>query len=379
MDTTTDSPLASYIADDAPWSAYPPVVLREQCLQRTLSPVGDANELRFRLDDYYQRHKREERAHFPWRVAKDIAYTRAETEARAKTFRVLRVLDRSCLGTSRIESHFNLVGGSGKYMTDYFNITIGRNPTCNCAFKNTKTDAGYSNWTCPHIIYVLKYILGCPNPLRFQAAFLFDELVKIYRYSTVFELIDCHGLHLPRGSRPREPKVRLHDLPYHDIYPTHICMICFRFIRVGQTTRPCSSCGLPVHRSCGTLKSAWRTYLDIVSGAADGYVEAQYRAKMEKAIAEAMEDTEDQDVEMEDVCDTDFWLEGNELEMEDSSDSEDYDDDDDQQAVDGFNKQEDNADQASTATGIATANVTSDGQREMTLCIRLGRGMNDQE
>lgn len=97
---------------------------------------------------------------------------------------------------------------------------------------------------------------------------------------------------------------------------------------------------------------------------------------MEKAIAEAMEDVED--VEMEDVCDTDFWLEGNELEMEDSSDSED-DDDDDQQAVDGVNKQEDNADQASTATDIATANVTSDGEREMTLCIRLGRGVNDQE
>lgn len=40
---------------------------------------------------------------------------------------------------------------------------------------------------CGHILYVLHYVLACPEPLRWQQAFLLKELQAIFRYSTAFE------------------------------------------------------------------------------------------------------------------------------------------------------------------------------------------------
>lgn len=60
---------------------------------------------------------------------------------------------------------------------------------------------------------------------------------------------------------------------------------------------------------------------------------------MQKAIAKAIYEAED--VEMEDVYDTDIWHEDDELKLEDDFNSENVD------AVDGIDEQKDNADQAS--------------------------------
>ncbi|KAK3398788.1 hypothetical protein B0T20DRAFT_479536 [Sordaria brevicollis] len=376
MDRTIDSPLSSYIADDAPWGAYPLEVLQEQCLKRTLSSKGDATELRLRLEDYHLQHKREERDHFPWRAAKDMIYVQYEMAGQGYNPLLLKVRDRSDFLRGRIEKDFTLVVKSlDPGMYSWCNVTIGRNPTCDCTLKNAESEDGYADYTCPHIIYVLKYILGCPEPLRLQGAFLTDELVKIFQHSTVFDLMERYVVpQLNPNTATQRPRLKFE--PRHIDRPAQTCTLCFRFIYLGDKVKFCHRCGLPVHLECrqhlqdhrkGTGRKScslhhdfneW-TYELLVARKKQGSSLYHFRGQGAEALEGGFKQESD-DVDMEDAFGDDFWLEGNELDVDDGSDLEIDDDDSEHQVVNDYA-------------------VAGNDQLEMTLAIRPRRSVEDHE
>ncbi|KAJ4400696.1 hypothetical protein N0V85_005694 [Neurospora sp. IMI 360204] len=227
MEIVSKQDLGNYLPDDAPWSSYRDHILRVQCLKRYLDDFGDVAELVSRLEQYRRDHPGEERRLFDWRFRKSPVYGRAFRHAQNHKYQVIEVEDNS--NDTSIEKRFTLLDASSDMK---FYVIIGRIPRCSCPLR--REDKGRRNYTCGHIVYILHFVLGCPEPLIWQQAFLFKELQAIFRFSTAFQ----YAFNL--GDRYRQ---------------SNLCAICFQNVQEQGAVARTHCCGLLVHPDCQDIRT----------------------------------------------------------------------------------------------------------------------------
>lgn len=239
-----------YCPHDTPWQQIADVEsLRKQCLRRGLSDDGNMSSLQQRLEEYQQAHRHENEARAAtWRVVPDLAWVNASCTWRDYDFQLIQLTDTSDVGSWWLEKQFTLnVRNSG-----IFTVVISKDLTCNCHTVSTtpsfeslpgaKTNSlptsqpieGNQGTMCEHIVYVLEYILRCPEPLVFQNAFLSVELEYIFAANPYF-------YYFPNKTPER--------VPQDDVVPSPACVICFQKISYTPIL-PCAKCGDSAHREC---------------------------------------------------------------------------------------------------------------------------------
>ncbi|KAK3398771.1 hypothetical protein B0T20DRAFT_353899 [Sordaria brevicollis] len=189
MEIQSRDDLERYLPDDAPWEQYPRRIINVQCIRRGDFDNGPVSEVIQRLHEFRGRYPGEERL-LPWLVRSDKHYKTALRRARYRRYQVLSVEDNSDHQKTSIEKLFTLwepVSDTEVY------VIISRILRCSCS--RWKHQKGRETPTCDHIIYVLLYVLNCPEPLRWQQAFLTKELKAIFEYSTAFDY--RHNLAFP--------------------------------------------------------------------------------------------------------------------------------------------------------------------------------------
>ncbi|KAK1773049.1 hypothetical protein QBC45DRAFT_464104 [Copromyces sp. CBS 386.78] len=214
MEIFSKQQLGSYLPDDAPWSSYPLHTLRVPSIIRNLDDSGYLEELVTGLEEYRHRHHGETRL-LDWHCWQNLT-------ARWRKYRVIEVSDNS--NDTSIEKLFTLWEDSSD---EKFYVIISRIPRCNCPFRQEQ--GGRKNYTCGHIIYVLHHVLNCPEPLKWQQAFLSKELEAIFRLSTAFEYTLDIGMDFARNTQ---------------------CVLCFRNVHEQGSHMHSTCCGLLVHPDC---------------------------------------------------------------------------------------------------------------------------------
>lgn len=178
---------------------------------------------------------------FRWHRRNNQTYRDAIEHIEHHTYLVTEVADNS--DQTSIEKRFTLWDPVGDIT---FDVIISRIPRCNCPFRvsfsefsglpaahftnyryRQRLQGGRKNYTCGHIQYVLRWVLDCPEPLRWQHAMLFKELQAVVRFST--------ALLYALNERARQPNRQ--------------CALCFRPFE-GQDNMEARCCGLYVHGDC---------------------------------------------------------------------------------------------------------------------------------
>ncbi|KAK3947695.1 hypothetical protein QBC32DRAFT_223613, partial [Pseudoneurospora amorphoporcata] len=208
--------MKKYLPDDAPWSKYHVKVLEGQCLKRGLYSIGTQKELVQRLEHYRETHPGQQRRN-PWIPHFSPNYAALRARTRDETFRVARIQN---LGDGTISFLLNKDGGP-----DDISVVFKTRPVCVCEDYLT---------VCVHIIYMLRYILNVPEPLRWQRSFLSSEWDEIYKRSHIIKSVAW-------------PEQYRHALG--------ICLICFR--RGANDTR-CGGCSAPLHNECVRIVNKMR-------------------------------------------------------------------------------------------------------------------------
>ncbi|KAJ4413653.1 hypothetical protein N0V85_003473 [Neurospora sp. IMI 360204] len=148
--------LKGWLPNDAYWSHrdYTKDELQEQCRARKLSIIGYKWELVERLETYEKNDKSEKRRS-SWKHAPPypIDYAKSSEAAENAIFQVIRVMDKT--------------GREGGYLDKHFTLLTGK------------------------AAHVLRYVLSCPEPFRWQYAFLSSELETMYRNSRAVYTLLC--------------------------------------------------------------------------------------------------------------------------------------------------------------------------------------------
>ncbi|KAJ4413650.1 hypothetical protein N0V85_003470 [Neurospora sp. IMI 360204] len=203
--------LEDWLPDDAPWALLSIPTLEKQCAARNLPASGGKWEMIKHLNHHQEIHDAEERKFF-WTI-KPIgpAYRGALQWAHDTKFRIVQVKDESALNGGRIVKHFKVTRDGDELLKVEFN-------------------------------HVLRYVLNCPEPLRWQRSFLSPELEDIFRHSyavSTLLLTDWKG---------QDP----------------LCALCFKTVVPTEGHRICCvTCGRAMHTDCvGVAKKVKRPAKD---------------------------------------------------------------------------------------------------------------------
>ncbi|KAK3398770.1 hypothetical protein B0T20DRAFT_217961 [Sordaria brevicollis] len=217
--------LENYLPDDTAWSKKSVEVLKFQCEKRKLAfTTGHRKELETLLKNYrYTRNPPQKTSRYGgWRSdGTDSVYLSALGEAETMTLRLIRIQDFSGLGPEIWSKTFTLTS-DGK---DRITVVVSDEVNCSCGgrgYGKTPTTRGY---TCPHRIYVLRYLLNCPEPLRWQSSFLPSELGDIFQFSHLYRHFTAGG------------------------HPDPLCTFCFKPMTPTDRQKY-GFCPHPVHPRC---------------------------------------------------------------------------------------------------------------------------------
>ncbi|KAK1778510.1 hypothetical protein QBC45DRAFT_393251 [Copromyces sp. CBS 386.78] len=214
--------LKGWLPNDAHWKRYyTRDELQEQCRARKLPTNGYMFKLVERLEAYSKNDKSEKRRS-SWKTVPPNPddYKTSSEAAENAIFQVIRVMDKTGREGVYLDKHFTVLALKGAQHT----VSFTRDIACSCQNHRQSTHC------CVHIQYVLRYVLSCPEPFRWQGAFLSSELEIMYRNSRGVNTLLCAH----RKDR--------------NLFP--ICALCFKTsVRDGSGTC-CLTCGSAMHNSC---------------------------------------------------------------------------------------------------------------------------------
>ncbi|KAK3491786.1 hypothetical protein B0T13DRAFT_62360 [Neurospora crassa] len=223
-------PLEEWLPNDAPWATFSTAVLKKQCTIRNLPTTGHSEDLVQRLSAYSQAEmntSNNKRLH-PWLTEpyNRASYQDAEMEAHCVRLQVVRVVDQPGPRRDSLRRDFEICDGrlwhnhvweKRKAVT----VSIDTVLQCDCPI----------NGLCGHTIYVLRFVLNCPEPYRWQRALLPSELRTIYKHS-----------HAIRALGPKN----LNSKTHYDF-----CVFCFRDIDTrSKKLKYCITCRRGMHSEC---------------------------------------------------------------------------------------------------------------------------------
>ncbi|KAK3485975.1 uncharacterized protein B0T23DRAFT_415677 [Neurospora hispaniola] len=215
---TMEAPRSTYLPNDAPWRKYNLGVLRQQCTARNLPFEGKTKrQLQERLLRYHLARLPEKPRPEPWMFRPfEPSYSRLLNRAQVKNLRLVEVRDvTGQVEDGRVRGKAFLIAQEGA--PELFTVTFDNRPTCTCIEYLP---------LCVHIMYLLRYVLNVPEPLRWQRAFLDSEILDIFE-----------------GSHP----VKALDSPERYTGFPGLCLICFK----GQANHlSCLTCDIGLHIPC---------------------------------------------------------------------------------------------------------------------------------
>ncbi|EGZ73952.1 hypothetical protein NEUTE2DRAFT_62525 [Neurospora tetrasperma FGSC 2509] len=215
---TTEAPRSTYLPNDAPWRKYNLGVLQEQCTARNLPFEGKTKrQLQEHLLRYHHTTRVVELRPEPWMFRPfEPSYSRLLNRAQVENLRLVEVRDvTGQVEDGRVRGKAFLIAQEGA--PELFTVTFDNRPTCTCIEYLPQ---------CVHIMYLLRYVLNVPEPLRWQRAFLDSEILDIFK-----------------GSHP----VKALDSPERYTGFPGLCLICFK----GQANHlSCLTCDTGLHIPC---------------------------------------------------------------------------------------------------------------------------------
>ncbi|KAK1778511.1 hypothetical protein QBC45DRAFT_376624 [Copromyces sp. CBS 386.78] len=242
--TTMSHPLNEWLPNDAPWISLPMDVLVKQSAVRNLPTTGHTKDLIKRLQAYRQANQSTPaiKRQYPWQIepAWRQSYQAAVMDAERERFQIVRVVGKPGRRGDGLRRNFllsdsrlwpNNAGAKPKHIA----VSIDTVFKCGC-----RSQAGRSRLYvhCSHIIYILRFVLNCPEPYLWQRALLPSELQTIYQHS-----------HAIRAFRPNNSGVQ-----------DEFCIFCFH--NIDKDTKElvqCKKCSRIMHWTCNLRAKDVRT------------------------------------------------------------------------------------------------------------------------
>ncbi|KAJ4400697.1 hypothetical protein N0V85_005695 [Neurospora sp. IMI 360204] len=209
--------LEDYLPDDTAWSKLTVERLKVQCNKRDITfTTGHRKELETLKTYRYTHNPPGKASRFGgWRSdGSDSVHRSALAEAEASTLHLIQIKDYSDLEAGLWAKNFMLTPGGEERIT----VVVGEENNCSCGGR------GFGK--TPSTRDVLRYLLNCPEPLRWQSSFLQSELGEIFRLSHLYHHFNSGG------------------------YPDPFCAICFKPMRSFTDRQQCGIGRHLVHRMC---------------------------------------------------------------------------------------------------------------------------------